>query len=272
MALDSIHRLIDRAASLPPLRPLLRRRYEARFPTLGHAFHGVYGSFDEAAAAVPPSRPGSYDNDASAGMYVGWHEVTDYDYPALFWLHEWVRSRPCERVVDLGGSTGIKFRAFEPLLGLSETSRWLVVDVEAVAKLGRRLAEDEGLSDRLAFSSEWADASGCDVLLASGSLQYLPRSLGELLDALEEPPARVVVNTTPVHAERSFFTLNSIGTAVCPYRVTARDELIEQVSAAGYVLRDSWRNPGKELRMPYAPELSLQHYAGFCFDRVAPPA
>jgi hypothetical protein len=55
---------------------------------------------------------------------------------------------------------------------------------------------------------------------------------------------------------------------VCPYRVTARDELIEQVCAQGYVLRDSWRNPAKELRLPYAPELSLLHYSGFCFDRV----
>ena len=105
MALDPLHRLIDRAASAPGVRQLLRRRYEARFPTLGHAFHGVYASFEEAAAAVPAARPGSYDNDASAGMYVGWHEVTDYDYPALFWLHDWVRRQRGDSFVDLGGST-----------------------------------------------------------------------------------------------------------------------------------------------------------------------
>lgn len=268
MALDPLHRLIDRVASAPPLRQLLQRRYEARFPTLGHAFHGVYESFDAAAAAVPAARPGSYDNEASAGMYVGWHEVTDHDYPALLWLHEWVRSGRGQRFVDLGGSTGIKYRAFSPVLDLGDDARWLVVDVAAVATLGARLAQEEGLEGRLTFTSEWSEASGCDVLLASGSLQYLPRSLGELLTSLEVPPGRVVVNTTPVHATRSYFTLNSIGTAVCPYRVTARDELVEQVCAAGYVLRDSWRNPAKELRLPYAPELSLPHYSGFCFDRV----
>jgi len=268
MALDPLHRLIDRLAAAPPLRQLLRRRYEQRFPTLGHAFHGVYESFEAAAAAVPPSRPGSYDNEASAGMYVGWHEVTDHDYPALYWLSDAVRDLGAARVVDLGGSTGIKFRAFGPVLGLSEAARWLVVDVDAVAALGRRLAIEEGIADRLAFTSEWRDASGCDVLLASGSLQYLPRSLGELLAELDATPGRVVVNTTPIHETRSFFTLNSIGTAVCPYRVTARDELIEQVCGAGYVLRDSWRNPAKELRLPYAPALSLAHYSGFCFDRA----
>lgn len=268
MALDSLHRWIERVAATAPVRAVLRRRYAKRFATLQHAFHGVFDSFAEAEAAAPSSKPSSYDNDASAKMYVGWHDVADHDYPALHWLHDWVRRRRCAVIADLGGSTGIKFRAFDPVLDLAPEVRWLVVEVPAVVALGRRLAQEEGIAHRLQFTASFEEASGCDVLLASGSLQYLPQSLPELLGGLDRLPARVIVNTTPVHPDRGFFTLNSIGTAVCPYRVSARGELVDQMRALGYDMRDSWRNLAKAMVLPFSPELSLQHYSGFCFDRV----
>ena len=272
MLLAAVHKLVDRAARLPLVRAALKRRYEARFPHLPHAFHGVFASFEEAAAAVPASRPDSYDNEETAEKYVGWHDVTDHDYPALHWMQEWLRTRDCGVIADLGGSTGIKFHAFAPLLDLSPSCRWVVVDVPKVVDLGRRLATEQGIEARLQFANSLTEVSACDLLLASGSLQYLPRTLPDLLEELEALPLRVIVNTTPIHRARSFFTLNSIGTAVCPYRVTARDEMVRTMCALGYELRDTWLNRSKEMPLPFSPELSLKHYSGFCFDLVDRPA
>lgn len=268
MALDAIHRLVERIARVPPLRAALKRRYERLFPTYPHAFHGVFASFEEAAAAVPPGVPGSYDNDASARQYVGWHDPTDHDYPALHWMQERLRKAPCDFIADLGGSTGIKFHAFAPLLDLAAGVRWLVVDVPKVVALGRRLAEEAGIEAQVQFTDSVEAASGCDLMLASGSIQYLPCSLAELVEGMSVQPDRIIVNLAPIHPEQSFFTLNSIGSAVCPYRVTARGEFISAMCAVGYELRDSWRNRGKTMPLPFSPELSLQSYSGFCFDRV----
>jgi hypothetical protein len=67
MALERVHRMVDRVAQVPALRALRRRRFERRFQCpLGHAFHGVYENLDAAAAAAPSALPTSYDNQAAA--------------------------------------------------------------------------------------------------------------------------------------------------------------------------------------------------------------
>ncbi len=271
MAFDKAHRLIDRVADLPGIRGWRRRRHEQRFrERLGHAFSGVYPTFAAAAAAVPEGLPGDYDNEAAAGMYVDRLQVDDHDRPALFWLLE-ALAAGARRICDLGGSTGIKYYAFTPLLtpflAPGSAVNWHVIEVPAAAELGARIAAQRGVGQQLTFGSEVAAASGCDVLFVSGALQYLPQSLGQILGALADKPRRVLINTTPIHASRSYFTLNNIGTACCPYRVTARDEFVEEVRSQGYLLRDHWQNLGKRLDLPFEAGLTIEHYSGFCFDR-----
>ncbi len=41
----------------------------------------------------------------------------------------------------------------------------------------------------------------------------------DLNGQLKEKPKRIVINTTPIHEQHDFFTLNNIGTAYCGYRV-----------------------------------------------------
>ncbi len=74
------------------------------------------------------------------------------------------------------------------------------------------------------------------------------------------------MNTAAIHPTRSFFTLNSIGTAFCAYRVQSRDGFVGSVVGQGYTLRHEWRNIGKPLRLPFENGCSLEDYAGFCFD------
>jgi hypothetical protein len=107
------------------------------------------------------------------------------------------------------------------------------------------------VSGQLAFTTDYRDASGCDVLYASGSLQYLPVRIDGILSSLAAKPRRIVLNTTAVHPERTLYTLNSIGVAVCPYRIEHHEGLLATLTQAGYKRRDVWRNEGKPIEVPF---------------------
>jgi putative methyltransferase (TIGR04325 family) len=75
-----------------------------------------------------------------------------------------------------------------------------------------------------------------------------------------------VLNTTAVHPERTLYTLNSIGFAVCPYRIQHHDQLLAELAASGYKRRDAWRNEGKPIEVPFVDGGDKPYYAGCCFD------
>lgn len=256
-------------ARLPLTRGWLGSRYERYFAqcTDKQLFRGVFDTYEAAQASSPPTKPVSYDNVESAELYLQRLRADAHDYPALFWIErsfaEGMRS-----VFDVGGSVGIKYFAFSRLLPFPDDVRWKVQDMPAVAQRGRRFAEEHGVQTRLSFTSEFEDGDGSDVLFASGALQYLPYSLEQLLGRLKSLPRRIIVNTTAIHPTRSFFTLNSIGTAFCPYRVQAHGQFVRETLRSGYTLRDHWQNPAKFMRIPFADGLDLDTYSGYCFDRT----
>jgi putative methyltransferase (TIGR04325 family) len=229
-------------------------------------FMGSFESFAAAEAGAPPSKAVGYDN-AEAAKTLYSHQVYFYDYPGLFWLgrslDEGMRS-----VFDLGGHVGIKYYAFRRMLPYPADLRWTVCDVPGVVQTGRELAVQREVTSQLGFTTELNDASGCDVLYASGSLQYLPRSLAEIIAALPVKPRRIVLNTTAVHARQTLYTLNSIGFAVCPYRIQHLDALLAELTEAGYKRRDVWRNEGKPIEVPFVEGGDEAYYAGCCFDRL----
>jgi len=255
-------------ARVPLLRGWLERRYDRYFETCSdkQLFRGVFDSFDAAHASAPATKPHSYDNAASAELYLLRLRADEHDYPALYWVSR-AFADGMRSVFDVGGSVGIKYFAYSRLLPFPDDVRWKVQDMPAVSERGRAFATEHGVADRLSFTSRFEDGDGSDVLFASGALQYLPSSLAELLGRLQRPPRRIVVNTTAIHPTRSFFTLNSIGTAYCAYRVQAHGQFVREVTQAGYTLRDHWRNPAKYMRIPFAEGLDLDTYSGYCFDR-----
>ena len=103
----------------------------------------------------------------------------------------------------------------------------------------------------------------------SGSLQYLPVRMDAILSALAVKPRRIVMNTTAVHPERTIYTLNSIGVAVCAYRIQHHDELLADLARSGYRKRDVWRNEGKPIEVPFVDGGDKPYYAGCCFDLIA---
>lgn len=265
---SALHRLVDGLVELPGLKQLEASFYESEFRSRsdGNLHRGVYASYAEAEAASPPSKPLGYDNEASAQLYKRRLFVVSSDYPALFWIGKSIE-RGSRRFVDLGGSIGMKYYAFSRHLDFPADLRWHTIDVPAVAKAGADLALSKDPSKRLSFSSEYDDVDGCDVLMVSGAAQYLPEPLAVLVGKLANKPPRIIVNTTPIHESKSYYTVNSIGTAFCPYRIESREAFVGAFRELGYQAIDMWENTGKGMRIPGYPDYSLANYSGFCFDR-----
>lgn len=247
---------------------LQRRRYSRYFSQASdqQLYRGVYDSFEAAQASAPSTKPIGYDNEASAELYLQQLRHGAFDYPAIFWIGQSV-THGMTTVFDVGGSVGVKYFAFSRVMSFPAHHQWTVQDTPAVVERGRRFALERGVQDTLAFTADFADCDGVDVLYASGSLQYLPRTLGQMLTALTCKPGRIIVNTTPIHPTLSFFTLNNIGTAFCPYRVQAHGQFVREITQEGYILRDHWQNLGKSMRIPFEPSYSVEAYSGYCFDR-----
>lgn len=241
------------------------RRFEEN--TSDHLFRGVFDTAEQALLSRPKGRPVGYDNVESAALYFSRMRHETYDYPAMFWIEKSIQAG-MQTVFDVGGHIGIKFYAFAGPLNFPPSLRWTVCDVPAVARRGEAVAKARGAGPQLAFTTDYGALEGTDLLFASGALQYLPMSLWEWLAGTARPPRRIIINTTPVHASRDFFTLNSIGTAYCPYRVFSEGTLLTKVQAAGYAVTDRWINDGKALLIPGHAEFNLTHYSGYCFDRI----
>lgn len=269
-AIAWMHGAVDAIRDAPGVWHLRRAAADRRFAgnVRANLFRGVFDSAEAALASAPPTRPLSYDNDGSAALYLERLKIDDYDHPAMFWLQNGFHAG-LDSVVDLGGSIGIKYFAFAPHIQYPAGLRWQVIDMPAVAQRGREFATARGAPAALGFSSELRDIEGVDMLFVSGTLQYLPQTLAEILSGLARKPRRIVVNTTAIHETRDYFTLNSIGTAFCAYRVQSRGRFVTAVLEQGYTLRDQWRNIGKPLRLPFSPGFGLEDYAGFCFDASA---
>ena len=265
--LERIHSTVDRSAFVPGVRHFVEASYRREFiqNRERNLFHGVFASYETAAASASHYGVSGYDNEASASLYTNYMRADAHDYPAMFWLTKSFAAGH-RRVLDVGGSIGIKYYAFKTSMPLPDDVDWTVMDVPAVAAKGEILADERGVSATLHFIIHMTSGDGADILFASGSLQYLPLTLGAYLVPWKKKPRRIIVNITPIHPSLGFFTVNSIGTAFCPYRVQTQAELVGELAALGYALKDTWANRGKELHLPLHPELSLNHYRGFCFD------
>ena len=256
------------AFSLPLVGELRRLRHDRVFRNAGwNCFQGVFPTLEAALAAVPEGRPSSYDNEACAEMYSErLDRVFEHDYPMLFWLKPLVAK--ARRVFDLGGHVGIAHYGYERYLGSLEALEWNVCDVPAVVDAGRRLATQRQRSG-LTFTTRTEELDGADILYASGSLQYITTTrLPELIAACALPPKHVLLNMTPMTELPTFFTLNNICAAICPYLVQNEKALHQAMGALGYRTVDAWTNPEKRCDLPLTPEHSVNGYRGLYFARV----
>lgn len=263
--------MTERASKWPGIGGMLRASYERRFrahdSTLQNLYRGVFSSFADAQASIPPKLEQGYDNAASAAFYrERTRRVFLNDYPMMWWLSRLFADGSAS-VFDLGGHIGIAYYAYQRYFRFPDATRWLVMDVPAVNAAGEEWAAKNDPARHLRFTSQREDASGVDVLFAAGSLQYLDYTLAELLASLDRLPAHLLLNSVPIHINSSYFTVQNTGVSCCPYRVTAEREFLDGLLALGYTMRDRWENTDRQCDIPFYPSHSLDRYFGFYFSR-----
>jgi len=259
----------EATARLPLFRQFQEARYTRRFfahhALTHHLYRGVFESFEDAQASIPSSNVSGYDNTESADLYrERTRRIFINDYPMIYWLGRWF-AEGAHRVFDVGGHIGIAYYAYQKYLAYPQGLSWTVMDVPAVNASGARWAAEHDARRQLHFADEIGAASGSDLLFAAGSLQYLSYSLGDALAAMPKRPRFLLLNSVPIHMRESYFTVQNIGVACCPYRITAERDFLGVLSALGYELQDRWENPLRSCIIPFHPERSLDRYFGFAF-------
>ncbi len=248
--------------STMPVRRAVEARYDHHFETASraHLFRGVYASFEDAQRHAPPTKPMGYDNPGPAAMYRSRPAMLPLsEYPVLFWLACLLPG--AARLFDFGGHVGVRYYDFRSRLMFPAGFMWQVMDVPAVVEAGRRLAVENAAAE-LMFTERRDDLAGADVLYASGSLQYLERPLPEILAPIIARPRHVIINHMPMRDGPARYTLQSIGTAFCPYRLEDRASFLAGMAALGYELVEQWTCPEKYCPIPFHADYSVRGYTG----------
>ncbi len=251
-------------------RPMYRRYFSKPYEH-GNIYHGVYTDYYEALLDAKrlssDDLPASYDVDKATIMYrQQLLRLRACDYPTMYWIDQLI-GNGARRIFDLGGHIGLAFYGFSRYIDYPSGLIWNVHDLDKVIQTGRSIATRRDPSGKLRFVQAPEAADGCDVLISTGALQYLEYSLPELLDRLIAPPRHVLFNLTPLHPTKSFFTLQNLGVAVCPYRVQSDAALVQQMAERGYQVRDRWELSERNLRIPFEPDYEVQAYYGIYFER-----
>jgi putative methyltransferase (TIGR04325 family) len=235
-------------------------------------YYGIYGSYDEALAAIPPSRQVGWDNEASASIWVDNIQFFSPNffstsaYPVLFWLSRIMREGTS--LIDYGGSIGLTYYRYMRLAHLPANARWTVVEVPKIVAEGRRVAAREaavGLEFEVALDA----VPNCDILLSAGALQYMERSVPGLLDLRASKPPHVILNKVPFTTGETYWTLQNFGTAISPYRIYNEAEFIGYFQNAGYALKDRWDMAELSCLIPFHPDKCVRRYTGLYFELLA---
>ncbi len=229
---------------------------------------GTYATFEEASASIAGKNAG-YDNEASAELYIDRLEETrPSDYAVFFWLQPLLPG--IRGVFDFGGNMGWSYYSFRKYLSFPDALRWHILDVPAVMRAGQELAKKRQ-APHLIFTEEMSKAECCEVFYTSGTLQYIEADLSKMLESFAIKPQHVFVNRVPFSDRPTFFTIQDIGTAYCPYRITNRRQFIESLQQLGYTLVDQWKCAESWCSVLFRPSRHVQHYSGMYF-RYQPSA
>jgi putative methyltransferase (TIGR04325 family) len=265
---------VERLGRVPGLRRILRARHERLARTSDRwLFYGVFSSYEDALAGQPrrSDLPDGYQSRGVARLgEEGYATMRAFDYPVVYWLGEELGAlgltdpQTAVRVVDLGGHLGEKRKVWAGYVPEVEGTPWTVCETEDAVQEARGRGLDGG---HLRFSSDPQVVDGAHLLIASGSLQYLPYAVTELLAGVDRPPPTLLFNKVPLSPGPSFWTLQNLGHTSVPYRVFNDGDFLGALAGLGYELLDRWTVPGLYARVPFRPELGTEVNSGIFLRR-----
>lgn len=238
-----------------------------RFPNAYGSYRGIFETFDQATAAIPKNQKVGYDHADLAAQYEQdfyQHQKTigSFEYPLLFWLKD-LLTEPCT-VFDFGGNVGNHFYGYEHYLRYPQNLKWIVCELPEILRIGEKIAKQEQRSE-IAFTDRFEQSNGADILLASGSIQYLGTSFFKMLEGLERKPKHLLLNRLPLCEGKPFVTVQNGGMVFYPVYVMNRMAFIEDAIGLGYQLVDSWQDRSEPCSVPFHPEFTTLSFHGAYF-------
>jgi putative methyltransferase (TIGR04325 family) len=234
-------------------------------------FWGVFDTFEEAIRAAPATKPLGYDCAELAQEYKqmldsgDWETskslVRSFDYPVLYWLGRISERMPLDRArfFDFGGNVGIHFLSYSDYLNFPSSLAWIVCDLPEIVKVGASGNRDP----RLTFTTNFELASGSDIFLASGSIQY-DEDIALKLKALAEKPKHILINRLGLYDGKKIVTLQNGGKVFYPQYIFNRKEFINSFKLIGYELIDIWEDNVDSCSIPFQ-EVHVPCYHGLYF-------
>ena len=261
-----LRRILDEPLVRPVYMQWRRRHFLSRE---GHgAYFGVFDSFAAARASLP--RSPEFDFAALAAEYVNvrCNRVFAYDYPVMWWLDRALRS-DSSSVLDIGGSVGVHYYAYQRYFDMPQALKWQVVEVPAIVQIGRDLATKNAAMP-LSFTPHLdlaIEAESHDVWLAAGSIQYVENGYpGQLLTRCAHRPKHILLNKLPIYQGEDFITTQNINEgAFAPVHVYNRTRFIHAIEAQGYTLWDQWEVHERSMYVPGNPLRSVPTFTGLYF-------
>jgi putative methyltransferase (TIGR04325 family) len=246
--------------------PLTRAAYIA---VVG--YNRTFASLRDAEAAIGSAAHGGHGNVFNVELHLKFSlAARPSDYSALFHLRPIISS--VRRVFDLGGNVGNLYYCYSKYLQLPRELIWQVLDLPDVIDAGEKLAAERGVS-HLAFVSSWEEASGADVLIASGSLHYFEVPLPQMLAKLPILPKYILINRTPLTEGATVSVVQDGGAYRVACMLYNRFDLIRELERLDYLLMDQWDAAELSIDVPGFPEHSVRAYSGlFLCRRPAPDA
>jgi putative methyltransferase (TIGR04325 family) len=240
-------------------------RAARRLIEAGLGFRRVFPSFAAAQACASKYISSGHAHPDESTFHISIADtVRESGYPVLFYLAPFVSELRC--VFDFGGSVGNLFYAYQSQLDFPPGLVWKVYDLPVNKPLAEKLAFQRG-ETRIRFASTIAEASGCDVFIASGSLHYFEEPLDQILRALKDLPQHVFANRMPCSNGPGLITVQDNRTYLVPCKLHSRTALIAGMQALGYEVRSEWPVYERRLHVPTHPDLSARTYLGFYFRR-----
>lgn len=248
---------VDVIRELPGIYHLRRARYKRIFfsgKSRSWALWGAYRSMDEARAQIGDPAKATYDNKQIVDVNLDWFSrVSLFDYPVIYWLARLLNERKLRSLVDFGGHIGVKYYAYRDHLSIPEDFLWQVVDVPAMIERGKQKADSQGLQ-ALKFFDDISAAQPCELLFCSGSLQYAPNTIDEVVSKMTSRPKYIVINKLGVLPDRELVSLENFESSWIPYRIHSLQKFNQSLVNIDYKLVDSWAIEERTYDVPFIEE------------------